>query len=221
MVSRTEAIARLTAEGTFEIVEDHAHGYPAARLPQCAAVVPRDRGALAPLWRAAVPDLWRGDAHLPGALRQGRLPGPSSCAPSGVEKGDRVAIGMRNYPEWMISFWACQAIGAVVRGDQRLVDRAGDRLRAGGFPARRAADRRRAAGAARAADRRDAGPEERRGGAPRRRGARRRRLRRGRPRRRRRPCRRPRSARPITPPSSTPPAPPASRRARSPPSATT
>lgn len=32
----------------------------------------------------------------------------------GVSKGDRVAIGMRNYPEWVISFWACQAIGAVV-----------------------------------------------------------------------------------------------------------
>src|SRR4029078_4682709 len=33
---------------------------------------------------------------------------------AGVQKGDRVAIGMRTYPEWMISFWACQAIGAVV-----------------------------------------------------------------------------------------------------------
>jgi acyl-CoA synthetase (AMP-forming)/AMP-acid ligase II len=32
----------------------------------------------------------------------------------GVEEGDRVAIGMRNYPEWVTSFWACQAIGAVV-----------------------------------------------------------------------------------------------------------
>jgi long-chain acyl-CoA synthetase len=32
----------------------------------------------------------------------------------GVEKGDRVAIGMRNYPEWVTSFWACQAIGAIV-----------------------------------------------------------------------------------------------------------
>jgi long-chain acyl-CoA synthetase len=31
----------------------------------------------------------------------------------GVTKGDRVAIGMRNYPEWAISFFACQALGGV------------------------------------------------------------------------------------------------------------
>jgi len=31
----------------------------------------------------------------------------------GVRKGDRVAIGMRNYPEWSVAFFACQAIGAV------------------------------------------------------------------------------------------------------------
>ncbi len=31
----------------------------------------------------------------------------------GIHKGDRVAIGMRNYPEWVLAFWACQAIGAV------------------------------------------------------------------------------------------------------------
>ena len=32
----------------------------------------------------------------------------------GVRQGDRVAIAMRNYPEWAISFWASAAIGAVV-----------------------------------------------------------------------------------------------------------
>lgn len=32
----------------------------------------------------------------------------------GVRKGDRVAIAMRNYPEWCIAFWAAAAAGAVV-----------------------------------------------------------------------------------------------------------
>ncbi|MCW2495266.1 AMP-binding protein [Jatrophihabitans sp.] len=31
----------------------------------------------------------------------------------GVGKGDRVAIAMRNYPEWIFSFWATQVLGAV------------------------------------------------------------------------------------------------------------
>lgn len=35
-------------------------------------------------------------------------------ASNGVKKGDRVAIGMRNYPEWAIAFWATQSIGAVM-----------------------------------------------------------------------------------------------------------
>ncbi len=32
----------------------------------------------------------------------------------GVRQGDRVAIAMRNYPEWILSFWAVQVLGAVV-----------------------------------------------------------------------------------------------------------
>jgi long-chain acyl-CoA synthetase len=32
----------------------------------------------------------------------------------GINKGDRVAIAMRNYPEWSIAFWAAAAAGAVV-----------------------------------------------------------------------------------------------------------
>src|SRR5262249_35004228 len=31
-----------------------------------------------------------------------------------VQKGDRVAIAMRNFPEWSIAFWAVTAIGAIV-----------------------------------------------------------------------------------------------------------
>ena len=32
----------------------------------------------------------------------------------GIKQGDRVAIAMRNYPEWSIAFWAAAAAGAVV-----------------------------------------------------------------------------------------------------------
>ena len=31
----------------------------------------------------------------------------------GVAKGDRVGIALRNYPEWVTSFWAIQSIGAI------------------------------------------------------------------------------------------------------------
>ncbi|HUH84515.1 MAG TPA: class I adenylate-forming enzyme family protein [Stellaceae bacterium] len=32
----------------------------------------------------------------------------------GIVKGDRVAIAMRNFPEWSLAFWAAAALGAVV-----------------------------------------------------------------------------------------------------------
>ncbi|KXS18530.1 acetyl-CoA synthetase-like protein [Gonapodya prolifera JEL478] len=31
----------------------------------------------------------------------------------GVTKGDRIAIAMRNYPEWIVAFWAAQCLGAI------------------------------------------------------------------------------------------------------------
>ncbi|MEQ1783203.1 MAG: class I adenylate-forming enzyme family protein [Hyphomonadaceae bacterium] len=34
----------------------------------------------------------------------------------GVCKGDRVVIAMRNYPEWMLIFWACMSLGAIAVG---------------------------------------------------------------------------------------------------------
>ena len=32
----------------------------------------------------------------------------------GIRKGDRVAIAMRNYPEWSVAFWASISVGAIV-----------------------------------------------------------------------------------------------------------
>ena len=37
-------------------------------------------------------------------------------ARNGVEPGDRVAIAMRNYPEWMLTYWATVSMGATVVG---------------------------------------------------------------------------------------------------------
>src|SRR5579863_5029886 len=34
----------------------------------------------------------------------------------GVRPGDRVAIAMRNYPEWMLIYWACCCIGVAAVG---------------------------------------------------------------------------------------------------------
>lgn len=34
----------------------------------------------------------------------------------GVGPGDRVAIAMRNYPEWMLIYWACTSVGVAVVG---------------------------------------------------------------------------------------------------------
>ena len=34
----------------------------------------------------------------------------------GVRKGDRVAIAMRNYPEWLLIYWACVCMGVAVVG---------------------------------------------------------------------------------------------------------
>lgn len=47
---------------------------------------------------------FRAAAHLAHVLRD-RL---------GVREGDRIAIAMRNYPEWSVAFWAATAAGAVV-----------------------------------------------------------------------------------------------------------
>ncbi len=112
MVSRTEALARLTAEGTFEVVEDHAHGYPQRVYrnapPSFRAIVELSRRF------GERPFLIYGEEVLTYAGHFGKVAALAHYLRAiGVDKGDRIAIGMRNYPEWVISFWACQAIGAV------------------------------------------------------------------------------------------------------------
>ena len=44
-------------------------------------------------------------------------------ADAGVAKGDRVAIIMRNIPEWPVAFYAAAALGAIVTPLNACVDR--------------------------------------------------------------------------------------------------
>ncbi len=112
MPTRDEVIARLTTAGTFELATDTSLGYP----------IKIYRNAPASL-RAVLESTRRfddrtfliyGDETITFREHFTRVASLAHfLREAGVEKGDRIAIGMRNYPEWMISFWACQAIGAV------------------------------------------------------------------------------------------------------------
>ncbi len=110
---RTEVLARLTGSGgDFEIVREVVGGI---ELPVYKHAAPSMRAVLEK-------SLEYGDrtflvfedtrwSYTEFGDRVRRL--AVHLSGSGVGQGDRVAIGMRNYPEWVLSFWTIQAIGAV------------------------------------------------------------------------------------------------------------
>ena len=161
--------------------------------------------------------------------RRGRA-SRSELQKQGVKKGDRVALIMRNLPEWPVAFFGAAIDRRDRHAAERLVDGAGAGIRPGRFRRQGRLRRCRAAGAHRRASRQLPGPQAR--------------LCQPLPGRARRirssrgwrtssapvndwgklPDRPlpdvPLGRRTTTPPSSTPPAPPESRRARSAPTAT-
>ena len=111
-----QAWAELIAPGApFEIATVDIRGFP-TRVYKNAPATVRD------LWlsSAAFADreyliygderLTYGQAHtLVGSLG-------AWLAAHGVAPGDRVAIAMRNYPEWLLIYWACVSMGVAVVG---------------------------------------------------------------------------------------------------------
>jgi len=115
MTSIAEATAALTAPGQqFEVEEVEVRGVPTKvwknAPPTLRDILERSRkhGDAAFLVyedeRISFEDHYRLAAALATQL-QDRF---------GVAKGDRIAIAMRNFPEWAIAFWAAAAVGAVV-----------------------------------------------------------------------------------------------------------
>ena len=109
---RTKIISDLTASGPFEFAIDTSAGYP-VRIFRNAPASLREL-LLASRKFGERPYLLYGNE---GLSFEEHFQQVASLARHlreiGVKKGDRVAIGMRNYPEWSVGFWACQAIGAV------------------------------------------------------------------------------------------------------------
>ncbi|KAG8999742.1 hypothetical protein FRB93_013114 [Tulasnella sp. JGI-2019a] len=61
--------------------------------------------------------LYEGERHSYAAVHNAACKAASVFYSAyGVRKGDRVGIIARNYPEWLITFWACQLLGAMAVG---------------------------------------------------------------------------------------------------------
>jgi long-chain acyl-CoA synthetase len=114
-LSVAEATARLTAPGQmFEMVEGESAGHRvriwknAPPTLRTILELSRSHGDATFLVyedeRTTFEQHFRSAAQLAHALIERH----------GVRRGDRVAIAMRNYPEWVVSFWAAAAAGAVV-----------------------------------------------------------------------------------------------------------
>jgi steroid-24-oyl-CoA synthetase len=114
-MSVAEADAVLTAPGQmFEVDEVEIRGIPTKiwkntppTLPDILRLSLGHGGQTFLVYeddRLTFAEHFRASAHVATVLR-GRF---------GVREGDRVAIAMRNFPEWSVSFWGSAAAGAVV-----------------------------------------------------------------------------------------------------------
>jgi len=113
MLTRAEAIAELTSPGSvFELETVNVHGNP-VRVYKNAPVSLRDVW-LSAAQRGDTPYFHYDDVTTTYAAAHQQVTAVAAwLAERGVKKGNRVAVGMRNYPEWAMAHWAIQCIGAV------------------------------------------------------------------------------------------------------------
>jgi long-chain acyl-CoA synthetase len=114
MITRQEAITELTGKGMpLELQTVEVHGNP-LRVFKNAPDSLRDVWQIAAQQGQATYFIYE-DIALSYAEAHRQVVSVAAWLTSqGVKKGDRVALGMRNYPEWAIAYWATQCIGAVM-----------------------------------------------------------------------------------------------------------
>ena len=115
MTTREEALAQLTAPGQpYEFVRAMQGGYEVRVFKNA----PPTLGALFAENRSDLPffvyddERYSYEEAYAAACRIGRL----LVDRYGIGEGDRVAISMRNYPEWVMCFMAVTSIGAIAVG---------------------------------------------------------------------------------------------------------
>src|SRR5579859_2063707 len=114
IAERARVIGELTAAGgPFEIATVPVRGLPMRAFTggfgSLRDILELSRGYADREFLVYDGDRWTFERHFQlAAGLAARLTGRY-----GVGKGDRVAIAMRNFPEYLPSFWACQAIGAI------------------------------------------------------------------------------------------------------------
>ena len=111
-IDRTEALKRLTAPGQPYQLEKIVHyGQPCWAFKNA----PPTLRHLFEEARSDLPFLIYGEERLSfeEAWQQASCLGRLLVDQYDVQKGDRVAISMRNYPEWILAFTAATSIGAI------------------------------------------------------------------------------------------------------------
>ena len=115
MMSLSEANARLTASGErFEIDEEQVFGVPTKTWKNAhrslREIVESSRAYGDATFLVYEDERLGFDQHY----RQVATLARHLVENLGVGKGDRVAVAMRNFPEWSVAFWAAAAVGALI-----------------------------------------------------------------------------------------------------------
>ncbi|HYC55892.1 MAG TPA: class I adenylate-forming enzyme family protein [Candidatus Binatia bacterium] len=113
--SIADITANLTAPGApFEMEERIIRGVPTRvwknAPPSLATILRGSRGFGERDFLVYEDERWSYDRHFRMAAHLAHV----LIERYGITKGDRVAVAMRNFPEWPVAFWGASAAGAVV-----------------------------------------------------------------------------------------------------------